>query len=102
MTDHPDRTRQAEPLPSLVELAEERTSPHLGDLALRIDDHAADRSQIDDHSTVAGREPGNTVPAASHGDREPLLAGEPECCDHVCLAGATGDQGGMPIHHAVP
>ena len=100
--DHPDRAGESESLRRLVELAEVRAAAHLGNSSLRIDRHALDRSEVQNHPAVAGGESGRAVPAAPHGDRQLILTCEPERGDDVRCAAAASDAGRISIEDAIP
>ena len=94
--DEPDCLRLA------VELAEERPAVHprgaLGD----VDAHAIHSRQVDHDPVVAGREAGNAVAAAAHGDRELLLPPEADRRSHVVGARRADDELRVAVDHPVP
>ena len=59
-----------------------------------IDAHAAHLRDVDHDAAVAGREAGDAVAAAAHGDRQVVAAGEADRGDHVGWAGAPHDECG--------
>ena len=56
----------------------------------RVDPNAAHRPEVDHDAVVDGREPGDAVAAAAHGDRQVVAAGEADRRDHVRRARCSG------------
>ena len=73
-----------------------------GGAAAHIHRDALHRREVDDDAVVAGREAGNAVAAAAHGDVEPLAAREADCVAHVGGIGAAGDHRRAGVMGAVP
>src|SRR6266516_854859 len=67
----------------------------------RINAHTLHARQVDHQAVIAGTQAGAAVPAASHGQRQLVLAGEVDRRDHIGHIHAAGDQGGSFLDHAV-
>ena len=58
--------------------------------------------KIDDEAIVAQRVAGDVVARAADGKLNPIVAGKVDRLDGILRSGATGDDGGTLVHHAVP
>jgi hypothetical protein len=54
-----------------------------GRTGIGVDVDAAHRREVDDQPVVDAAEPGSVVPAAAHGDFQPLLATEEDSCSDI-------------------
>ena len=93
---HPERLRLA------VELTQQHARLGPCGSSLGIDADPSHLTEVDDQAAVHGRQAGEAVPPASHGDRESRPAPEPHGRDDVRHAGAPRDQGGAAVDRAVP
>jgi hypothetical protein len=100
--DDADRTDEADPLRRIVEVTEERAALHARDSPVRVDLDTPDAGEVDHDSVVAGRKPGDAVPAAADGDQQVLFAGEPERRDHLVDVGRAHDERRTSVRHSVP
>ena len=100
--DDADRADEPVRLRGVVELGEQRAAAHAGGAPLGIDLGAAHPREVDHDAVVAGREAGDAVAAAPHGDDELLLTGEAEGRDDVVGARRPHDQRRPTVDHAVP
>jgi hypothetical protein len=93
---------QPEPLGLEVQLAPPQ--PRCGQRRprRRVDPHQLHQRQIDHDAVVAGARAGHVVSAAPHGQRQPVLAGEPDRGEDVGTTPAPGHQGRVPVDGAVP
>ena len=101
--DETARRREAVRLGLVVDVGPDRTAADGRPARIGIDAHAVHRREVDHDPVVAGREPGDAVAAAAHGDREVVAAREADRGDHVRRAGATDDERRPPaVVGAVP
>jgi hypothetical protein len=85
-----------------IERAEQRSAPHPGTTALRIDAHTAHRGQVDHQTAVRDAEAEHAVPAAAHADLEVALAAVTNRLGHVVRARAANDRPRPAVDHGVP
>src|SRR5579884_2563860 len=57
--------------------------------------------EIDNHAIIAGPQARTTMPATAYGQRQILLAGEVDRCDHVGHIRTANDQRRVPVDHAI-
>jgi hypothetical protein len=57
---------------------------------------------IDDEAAVAQGVSGDTMPAAPHRKKHPVIARETHCRDNISGPGASDDQTGLTVDHTVP
>ena len=100
--DEPAGDRQAEGLCFVVEVGPGGTALRGGAAVLRVDGDGVHVRQVDDHPAVAGREPGDAVPATPHGHHETLAARELHRFHHVSGAGTANDQCRVLVVGSVP
>jgi hypothetical protein len=85
-----------------VERAEQSPTLHPGATALRIDDNAAHRGQVDHEAALRHAEAEHAVPAAPHPDLEVAVSGVADRLGHVVRARAADYRARAPIDHGVP
>ena len=85
-----------------VEISERSTALGDGPLRSHVHLHRPHVRKIDDEAVVAQRVAGDVVARAADGKLDPIVAGEIDRVDGILCSGATGDDGGALVHHAVP
>ena len=93
---------QAVGLRLVVDVAPQGTSLDMGRTSGGVDGDGADRGQVDDDPVVAHRGAGHVVAPAPYRDLEVAVPCEAHRRGHVGDPGASGDQSGSPVDHAVP
>jgi hypothetical protein len=64
--------------------------------------HGLHLRTIDDEAAIAQGVPGDTVAAAPHRKKQPVIARETHRSDNISGPGASDDQTGLAVDHAVP
>jgi hypothetical protein len=85
-----------------IEISPRRAAAGASNLAGGIDDDIAHPSEIDHEPIVAHAEAGRIVTAATHGERQIVLACETERCLNVVDALAACDARWAAVDHPVP
>ncbi|HEU0214988.1 MAG TPA: hypothetical protein VFR13_12930 [Jiangellaceae bacterium] len=96
------RRGQAVGLGLVVDVAPQGATLHVGRAFGGVDRNGAHRGEVDDDPVVAHRRAGHVVAPAAYRDLEVAVAGEPHGCRHVSGPGASGEESGSPVDHAVP
>ena len=81
--DDPEWRREPVLMCRGVHLAEKCAAEDAGRTGIGVDGDPAHRREVDDEPIVDAAEPGSVVPAAAHGDFQPLLATEEDSCSDV-------------------
>jgi hypothetical protein len=85
-----------------VDIAQRRSRLNPRTLSRLIHAHGLHLRTIDDEAAIAQRVPRDTVPAAPHRKKQPVIARETHCRDNIGRPGASDDQTGLAVDHAVP
>jgi hypothetical protein len=85
-----------------VEIRKRGTTLGDGPLRGHVHLHRPHVRKIDNEAVVAQGIAGNVVARAADGKLNPVVAGEVDRLDGILSSGATGDDGGTLVHHAVP
>ena len=99
--DDPAGRRETEGVRCVVEVAPRRAGIGTSGLVPRIHAHRAHLRHVDDEAAVVRPESGSAVPAAAHGQIEPVLAGEVHGSDDVADLLGLHDRQRPPVEHAV-
>ena len=94
--------RKSEGRAFVVELAEQRACLDEGPRRFGLDANALHGLQVDDEPAVAGGLAGDAVAAGTDSSQQTVLACEVDGVAHIGGASAAGDQGRLPVEHAVP
>ena len=99
-----DPHRSGEPVGQgrCVEIPERSATLGEGPLRSHIHLHRPHVREIDDEAVVAQRVTGDVVARAADGKLDLIVAGEVDRLDGILRSGATGNDGGTLVHHAVP
>ena len=92
---------EPERLRRMVDLSEQRSSQHVRDTGIRIDDDAAQGGEVDHQPVIHTAEPGAVVRTTAHGDVESGLTGDIDRGDHVGCVDALSDQTRLLVDHRV-
>ena len=99
--DDPEWRREPVLVRRGVHLAEEGAAEDAGRTRIGVDVDPAHRREVDDEPIVDAAEPGSVVPAAAHGDFQPLLATEEDSCSDIGRVHRVCDHERAAIDHRV-